>query len=49
MAGVAALMRDADPSLSARDAAKKLKRTAEQIGNRQEFGHGMVDTRAAVK
>ena len=33
---------------SAAQAANVLKRTAEKIGSRQDFGHGMVDARAAI-
>ena len=47
-AGVVGLIRDEDPSLSAAQAANVLKRTAEKIGSRQDFGHGMVDARAAI-
>lgn len=47
-AGVVGLIRDEKPSLSAAKAAKELKRTAERLGDRQTFGHGMVDARAAV-
>lgn len=47
-AGVVGLIRDEDPRLSAEQAAKKLKRTAENLGDRQQFGHGMVDARSAL-
>lgn len=49
VAGVAGLIRDQNPSLSAREAAVTIKRTAEQVGSRQEFGHGIVDARAAIE
>jgi subtilisin family serine protease len=49
VAGVAGLIRDQNPSLSARDTAVMMRRTAEMVGSRQEFGHGIVDARAAVK
>lgn len=48
-AGVAGLIRDENPGLSARQAASVLKRTADRIqGGRQDFGHGIVDARGAL-
>jgi subtilisin family serine protease len=47
-AGVVGLIRDENPGLSASQAATLLKRTAENLGDRQQFGHGMVDARAAI-
>ena len=48
-AGVTALIRDQNPGLTASQAATELKRTVERIGNRQEFGLGLVDARAAIE
>ena len=42
VAGVAALIMDADPSKSPNQVEAKIKQSAENIGSRQEFGHGMV-------
>ena len=47
-AGVVGLIRDENPGLSASQAATVLKKTAENLGDRQTFGHGMVDARAAM-
>ncbi len=48
-AGVVGLIRDQNPGLSARQAANRLSRDADRIhGNRQEFGHGIVDARSAI-
>lgn len=47
-AGVVGLIRDENPRLSAAQAANVLVRTAEKLGDRQQFGHGMVDARAAI-
>lgn len=49
IAGVAGLARDAHPGLSPNQVKALLKRTAEDLGDRQQFGHGMVDAAAAVK
>lgn len=48
VSGVAGLVKDANPRLSPRQVAKILKQTAEPLGNRQVFGHGMVDAYAAL-
>ncbi|HOP20788.1 MAG TPA: S8 family serine peptidase, partial [Amphiplicatus sp.] len=42
VAGVAALIMDADPGKSPNQVEAKIKQSAENIGSRQEFGHGMV-------
>lgn len=42
VSGVAALIREANPGASPQQVAAKLKQSAENIGSRQEFGHGMV-------
>jgi lantibiotic leader peptide-processing serine protease len=48
-AGVVGLIRDQKPSLSARQAANVLTRTADKsAANRQEFGLGIVDARGAI-
>ncbi|MDQ2068666.1 S8 family peptidase [Natronospira bacteriovora] len=48
-AGVVGLIRDENPDLSARQAVNRLQRDADRIhGNRQEFGSGIVDARAAI-
>lgn len=46
--GIVGLIRDQNPGLSAVQAANVLVRTAERLGDRQQFGHGMVDASAAV-
>ena len=48
VAGVAGLVRDEFPHLNANQVANRLTRTAEDLGDRQLFGHGMVDAHAAV-
>lgn len=48
VAGAAGLVKDADPSLTAKQVRSILKRTAENLGDRQQFGHGMLDVEAAV-
>ena len=48
VAGVAGLVRDQYPHLTANQVASRLTRTAEPLGDRQLFGHGMVDANAAV-
>lgn len=42
VSAVAGLVRDANPGLSPNQVESTVKRTAENIGSRQEFGHGMV-------
>lgn len=49
VAGTAGLVMDVDPGLSPRQVTAILKQTAENLGNRQLFGHGMVDAAAAVE
>ena len=48
VAGVAAIASAAKQNASARQIANDVKRTAEKIGSRQVFGHGMVDALAAA-
>jgi lantibiotic leader peptide-processing serine protease len=49
VAGVAALAQQARPNLSANQVTNLIRRTAEDLGNRQQFGHGMVDADAATR
>jgi len=42
------LMRDINPRLNANAVASVLKETAEPLGDRQVFGHGMLDVPAAL-
>ena len=48
VAGVAGLIIDQNPGLNPHQVRAILKRTAENLGDRQLFGHGMVDAYAAV-
>jgi subtilisin family serine protease len=48
VAATAALVKDVYPELNARQVANVVKRTAENLGDRHLFGHGMVDAAAAV-
>jgi lantibiotic leader peptide-processing serine protease len=48
VAGVAGLVRDQNPNLSPNQVEAILKQTAQRVGNRQEFGHGLVDAFAAA-
>ena len=48
MAGVAGLIIDQDPGLNPHQVRAILKQTAENLGDRQLFGHGMADAYAAV-
>jgi subtilisin family serine protease len=48
VAGTAALVIDQNPNLNPHQVEAILKRTAENLGDRQQFGHGMVDVAAAV-
>ncbi len=48
VSGVAGLVRDEFPHFNANQVANQLTRTAEPLGDRQLFGHGMVDAHAAV-
>jgi subtilisin family serine protease len=49
VAGVAGLIRDANPTLSPRQVIAILKRTATRAGARQQFGHGIIDASEAVR
>ncbi len=49
VAGVAALMKDENPNLSPQQIAAQLTLTAENLRNRQQFGHGMVNAQGALK
>jgi lantibiotic leader peptide-processing serine protease len=49
VAGVAGLLRDAEPRLNPRQVDARLRQTAESIGPRLAFGHGMVDADAAIR
>jgi lantibiotic leader peptide-processing serine protease len=49
VAGVAGLVIDSKPGLSARQVSATLQRTAENLGDRQSFGHGMVNAEQAVQ
>lgn len=42
VSGVAALVRASKPGMNPNQVRARLKQTAEHIGSRQEFGHGMV-------
>lgn len=48
VAGVVGLLRDANPGLRPNQVEATIKRTAENLGDRQLFGHGMVDAAAAL-
>lgn len=48
IAGVAALVKDANPGISARQVKNIIKQTTDKIGHRQLFGHGVVNAAAAV-
>ena len=48
VSGVAGLVRDEHPRLNANQVATRLTRTAESLGDRQLFGHGMVNAFEAV-
>jgi subtilisin family serine protease len=49
VSGTAGLIRDASPSLSARQMAVLLKRTADRSGQKRLFGHGVVDAFSAFQ
>lgn len=49
VAGAAALVRDVNPDLTPRQVKAILQRTAQPIGDRLFFGHGMLDVAAAVR
>ena len=48
VAGAAALVADKNPNLSPREIRSILKETAQDMGDRLAFGHGMLDVAAAV-
>ena len=48
VAGAAGLLMDLNPGLNPNQVTSILKQTAENIGSRQLFGHGMLDVYAAV-
>jgi subtilisin family serine protease len=48
VAGVAGLVMDANPGLNPHQVRSILTRTADQIGSRLDFGHGIVDAAAAA-
>ena len=48
VSGAAGLLRDLDPGLKARQVTAILKRTAGALGDRQMYGHGMLDVAAAL-
>jgi subtilisin family serine protease len=49
VAGAAGLIRDANPALTPHQVATILKSTAEHLGSRQQFGHGMVNAFDGVR
>lgn len=49
VAAVAGMVKDENPHSSPRDIARILRNSAESIGHRQEFGHGMIDASAALR
>lgn len=49
VAGVAGLARDANPGLSASQVSTLLTRSADRIGSRQDFGHGMVNAYSVTR
>ncbi len=48
VAGAAGLVMDMNPRLNPHQVTSILKRTAENLGDRQQFGHGMLDVFEAV-
>jgi len=48
VARVAGLVKDLNPNLNPYQVVSILKRTAEKLGSRRQFGHGMVDAAASV-
>jgi subtilisin family serine protease len=48
VAGAAGLVKDVNPGYSSAQVTKVLKQTAEKLGDRQLFGHGMLDVYGAV-
>jgi subtilisin family serine protease len=49
VAGVVALLRAQHPELGPGDVRSRVKDTAQNIGDRQVFGHGMVDADAITR
>lgn len=49
VAGAAGLVKDVNPMFNPQQVTKVLKQTAENLGDRQQFGHGMLDVYEAVK
>jgi len=49
VAGVAGLIADKHPGMSPQEITEILKETADKVGNRQEFGHGIVNADAATQ
>ncbi len=49
VSAVAGLIMDENPGVTPKQVAAILKRTAQKIGSRQDFGHGMVDAAAATQ
>jgi lantibiotic leader peptide-processing serine protease len=48
VAGIAGLVKDANPRLNPQQVVSIVRRTAESLGDRQQFGHGMPDAAAAA-
>jgi lantibiotic leader peptide-processing serine protease len=48
VAGVVAIARATNPRLSPLQVNSLITRTAQSLGDRQQFGHGMVDAAAAA-
>jgi subtilisin family serine protease len=48
VAGVAGVIMDENPTMSPRQVTSLIKQTAENLGDRQLFGHGMVNLSAAL-
>src|SRR5690606_33306304 len=49
VAGVAGLVLDQNPRLNANQVSALLRRTADDLGDRQMFGHGMVNAFEATR
>jgi len=48
VAGAAGLVKDLSSGLNSNQVTSILKRTAENLGDRQNFGHGMLNVEEAV-
>ena len=48
VAGVIGLVRDANPNLTPNQVRALIKTTADDLGDHQSFGHGMVNAYEAV-